>query len=258
MTGPAGAALDAGDAFRKVDKPLLLIRSCSSPPCCFLWLLPLACAAISLQVTNAARYREELRRHEDRHRAMAVALRRAAAPVAASAATVCLGLLRLLAARMGFNFALGPIGAIGIIGGPAVVMTLLPALLVVLGRWVFWPRIPRFGDAPPARGGAWDRAGRRIAACPRLVWALGAAVLAALAAGCLGIHTGLDRAHFLTTTPSSVQGERLADAHFPGDESRPLQVVGGRPVDLRGIPGIARTGRPRRPPTAASPAPPSS
>ncbi|KAB2370446.1 MMPL family transporter [Actinomadura montaniterrae] len=288
VTGPAGAALDTGDAFRKVDKPLLLITivlvavvlllTYRSP---VLWLLPLACAAISLQVTSAvvyllaehaglyvadgmstilnalvfgistdyallllARYREELRRHEDRHRAMAAALRRAAVPVAASAATVCLGLLCLLAAHMGFNYALGPVGAIGILGGLAVVMTLLPALLVVLGRWVFWPRIPRFGDAPPARGGLWDRAGRRIAARPRLVWALGAAVLAALAAGCLGVHTGLDRAHFLTTTPNSVQGERLADAHFPGDESRPLQVVSGRPVDLRGIPGVARTGTP--------------
>ncbi|MFB4304198.1 MMPL family transporter [Actinomadura sp. NTSP31] len=288
VTGPAGAALDSGDAFRKVDKPLLLVTvvlvaavlllTYRSP---VLWLLPLVSAAVSLQLSTAvvyllgryadlyvadgmstildalvfgittdyallllARYREELRRHEDRHRAMAVALRRAAAPVTASAATVCLGLLCLLAARMGFNYALGPVGAIGVAGGLVVAMTLLPALLVVLGRWVFWPRIPRFGDAPPSRGGVWDRVGRRVAARPRLVWTLGAAVLAALAAGCLGVHTGLDRAHFLTTTPNSVKGERIAAAHYPGDESRPLQVIGRKPVDLRGLPGIARTGTP--------------
>ncbi|MDL4818772.1 MMPL family transporter [Actinomadura opuntiae] len=288
VTGPAGAALDSGDAFRKVDKPLLLVTillvaavlllTYRSP---ILWLLPLASAAISLQVSTAvvyllgkyaglyvadgmstilnalvfgittdyamlllARYREELRRHEDRYRAMAVALRRAAAPITASAATVCLGLLCLLAAHMGFNYALGPVGAIGVIGGLVVVMTLLPAMLVVLGRWVFWPRVPHFGDAPPARGGVWDRVGRRVAARPRLVWTLGAALLAALAAGCLGLHTGLDRAHFLTTTPNSVQGERLAAAHYPGDESRPLQIVSGKPVDLHGISGIARVAAP--------------
>ena len=39
-----------------------------------------------------ARYREELRRHEDRHEAMAFALHRAATALLASAATVALGM----------------------------------------------------------------------------------------------------------------------------------------------------------------------
>ncbi|TDC70663.1 hypothetical protein E1200_04760, partial [Actinomadura sp. GC306] len=186
LTGPAGAALDVGDAFERIDKPVLLttvlvvaavlLLTYRSP---VLWLLPILNAAIALQVAGAvvsllgehaglyvadgmstilnalvfgistdyallllARYREELRRHRDRHRAMGAALRRAAAPITASAATVALGLLCLLAADMGFNYALGPVAAIGVLAGLAVVMSLLPALLVVLGRWVFWPRIP--------------------------------------------------------------------------------------------------------------------
>lgn len=292
LTGPAGAALDVGDAFKKVDEPVLiatvllvaavLLFTYRSP---VLWLLPIVNAAIALQVTGAvvyllgehaglyvadgtstilnalvfgistdyallllARYREELRRHEDRHRAMAVALRRAAAPITASAATVSLGLLCLLAARMGFNYALGPIGAIGVIGGLVVVMSLLPALLVILGRWVFWPRIPRFGDPAPARG-MWDRIGHRVAARPRLVWVGGLVALAALAAGCLGISTGLDRAHFLTTTPSSTIGERVLAEHYPGGQSRPLQVITENPAPvtaaLRQHPGVARVGTPQ-------------
>ncbi|TYK48387.1 MMPL family transporter [Actinomadura decatromicini] len=291
LTGPAGGALDVGDAFEHVDKALLVITillvtavllvTYRSP---VLWLLPVVNAAIALQVTNAvvyllgkhaglyvadgmsailnalvfgistdyallllARYREELRRHPDRHRAMAVALRRAAAPVAASAATVSLGLLCLLAARMGFNYALGPIGAIGVLGGLVVVMTLLPALLVILGRWVFWPRIPRYGDVPSGRG-AWERIGRRVAARPRLVWVGGMAVLGALAAGTLGIDTGLDRAHFLTNTPGSTIGERLLIEHYPGGQGRPLQAVTGdaRAADaIRNSPGVARVENPR-------------
>ncbi|WP_329094139.1 MMPL family transporter [Actinomadura citrea] len=293
LTGPAGSALDVGDAFQKVDKPVLIVTvvlvalalllTYRSP---ILWLLPIVNAAIALQTTGAvvyllgkyaglyvadgtstilnalvfgistdyallllARYREELRRHPGRHHAMAAALRRAAAPIAASAATVSLGLLCLLAARMGFNYALGPIGAIGVLGGLVVVMSLLPALLVILGRWVFWPRIPRYGDAPPARG-LWDRVGARIAARPRVVWVGGLAVLAALAAGCLGINTGLDRGHFLTTTPGSTIGERLLAQHYPGGQGRPLQVVTDEPdavaAALRTSPGVARVGTPER------------
>ncbi|WP_301176786.1 MMPL family transporter [Actinomadura geliboluensis] len=292
LTGPAGAALDVGDAFEKVDKPVLiatvalvavvLLLTYRSP---VLWLLPIVNAAIALQVTGAvvyllgrhaglyvadgtstilnalvfgvstdyallllARYREELRRHPDRHDAMRAALRRAAAPIAASAATVSLGLLCLLAARMGFNYALGPVGAIGVAGGLLVVMSLLPALLVILGRWVFWPRIPRYGDTPSGRG-AWDRIGHRIAARPRLVWVGGLAVLGALAAACLGISTGLDRAHFLTSTPSSTVGERLLAQHYPGGQGRPLQVVTEKPdtvtAALRDAPGVARVGTPQ-------------
>ncbi|TDD77631.1 MMPL family transporter [Actinomadura rubrisoli] len=295
LTGPAGSALDVGDAFQKIDKLLLIITmvlvtavllfTYRSP---LLWLLPLANAAISLQVTSAvvyllakhaglyvadgmssilnalvfgittdyallllARYREELRRHPDRHEAMRIALHRAATPIIASAATVCLGLLCLLAAKMGFNYALGPIGAIGVLGGLIVVMSLLPAMLVIFGRWIFWPRIPRYGDTPPVHGGVWDRIGRRVAAHPRLIWIGGMAVLAGLSAGALGINTGLDREHFLTTTPSSTIGERLLNAHYPGDQTRPLQVVtdasGTDSITsaLRNVPGVARVEKPQ-------------
>src|SRR5436305_10432460 len=47
-----------------------------------------------------ARYREELRKHEDRHEAMAVALRRAGPAIVASAATVGISMLCLTAADM--------------------------------------------------------------------------------------------------------------------------------------------------------------
>ncbi len=96
-----------------------------------------------------ARYREELRRHEDRHVAMAVALHRATPAILASAATVSIGMLCLLAADMSSTAGLGPVNAIGVVITFLVMVTLLPALLVICGRWIFWPRRPGLGSVEP-------------------------------------------------------------------------------------------------------------
>src|SRR5206468_8983690 len=93
-----------------------------------------------------ARYREELRRHADRHQAMATALRRAAPAIVASGFTVILSLLCLLVAELASTKSLGPVMAIGVAVGLLAMLTLLPALLVIFGRWIFWPRRPTLGS----------------------------------------------------------------------------------------------------------------
>lgn len=110
-----------------------------------------------------ARYREELHRHADRHQAMAVALRRSGPTIAASAATVVLGLLCLLLADINATRSLGGVGAVGILAAFLAMVTLLPALLVILGRWVFWPVIPRFGTPVPVERSIWGRIGTAVA-----------------------------------------------------------------------------------------------
>ena len=87
-----------------------------------------------------ARYREELRRHDDRHEAMAVALHRAAPAILASAATVAVGMLCLSVAELNSTAGLGPVNAIGVGVTFLVMVVLLPALLVICGRWVFGPQ----------------------------------------------------------------------------------------------------------------------
>src|ERR1700722_7416756 len=89
-----------------------------------------------------ARYREELRRHEDRHAAMAVAIRRAGPAIAASAGTVIVSLLTLSLATLNSTKSMGPVLAIGVVVALVAMLTLLPALLVICGRWVFWPVRP--------------------------------------------------------------------------------------------------------------------
>src|SRR5215475_2627899 len=111
-----------------------------------------------------ARYREELRRHEDRHAAMKVAIRRAGPAVIASGGTVIVSLLILGLAELNSTKSMGPVLAIGVAVALLSMMTLLPALLVITGRWVFWPVKPTYGSAEPTTRGIWARIGRNIAA----------------------------------------------------------------------------------------------
>jgi len=174
-----------------------------------------------------ARYREELRRHEDRHEAMAVALRRAGPAVIASAGTVILSLLTLSLAELNSTKSMGPVLAIGVAVALLAMMTLLPALLVICGRWVFWPAKPAYGSPEPTTRGFWSRIGRRIAVRPRAVWIGTVLVLGAMAAGIAGLHaSGLTNAESFRGTPDSVAGQTVLDQHFPGGAGEPVEVFG--------------------------------
>ncbi|MFF5158629.1 MMPL family transporter [Streptomyces sp. NPDC000348] len=176
-----------------------------------------------------ARYREELRRHEDRHEAMALALHRAGPAVVASGATVVLSMLVLLAAEMNSTSGLGPVAAIGVAVGLLAMLTLFPALLVVFGRWIFWPVIPRFGASDPTERGVWARTGRRIARAPRTVWGVTAAVLAVCSLGLAQMRAeGISNAEAFTDKPDSIVGQELSARYFPAGSGDPLVVVSDR------------------------------
>src|SRR2546430_1268319 len=100
-----------------------------------------------------ARYREELRRTEDRYDAMRVAWRAAVQPVVASGGTVILGLLCLLASNLASTRGLGPVSAIGIACALVSMLVLLPAVLVLVGRTAFWPFRPTSGTGPAQASG---------------------------------------------------------------------------------------------------------
>lgn len=88
-------------------------------------------AATDYALLLVARYREELHDHASKYAAMRRAWRASLEPIAASAATVVLGLLCLLLADLGSTRGLGPVGAIGIAGAFLASLTLLPVLLLV-------------------------------------------------------------------------------------------------------------------------------
>ncbi len=173
-----------------------------------------------------ARYREELRRHDDRHEAMAFALHRATPAIVASASTVIVGMLCLLLAEMNSTAGLGPVCAIGIGVGMLAMITLLPALLVITGRWIFWPFRPTMGSSEPTSTGLWAKVGARIAPRPRRVWVVTALVLAVAALGVLTLSTnGLSNEDAYTQEFDSVTGTKVLTAHGLADSSTPVLVV---------------------------------
>ena len=174
-----------------------------------------------------ARYREELRRRADRHQAMAEALHRAGPAIIASGSTVILSLLCLLVAELNSTKSLGPVMAIGIAVGLCAMVTLLPALLVTVGRWVFWPVRPTLGSPEPTERGVWARVGARMARRPRVVWLVTAVVLGAMALGLTGLKAdGLQSKDSFRTKPEAVTGELALARHFAAGAGNPVQVVG--------------------------------
>src|SRR3954447_4518483 len=173
-----------------------------------------------------ARYREELRRHEDRHEAMMMALHRAGPAIIASAATVAIGMSILSVAEVNSTSGLGPVAALGVVVGLAAMVTLLPALLVIFGRWLFWPVRPKNGTAEPTATGVWARLGGRIARRPRTVWITTAVVLGGMALGMLQLDAnGLSGADQFTKTQPSTVGQEVLGRHFAAGQGQPVVVI---------------------------------
>lgn len=185
-----------------------------------------------------ARYREELRRHEDRHEAMAVALHRSGPAIFASAATVVVGMMCLVLADLNSTSGMGPVLAIGISVGMLSMLTLLPALLVILGRWAFWPLIPAYGSEDHTRDGIWAKLGAWISRRPRAVWLVTSLVLAAMAFGVTALKAeGLTYAESFTGKPESIVGEEILAKHFDIGGAQPAYVIG----DAEAADGIKAT-----------------
>jgi RND superfamily putative drug exporter len=173
-----------------------------------------------------ARYREELRIHEDKHRAMAEALRRAGPAIIASGLTVIAALLCLTLAEVEGTAGLGPIGATGIAIAMVSMLTALPAVLVIAGRWAFWPFIPHVGDhKADETHGVWRRIGEGIARGPRRVWIGTVAVLAVMALGWLNLDTGLTQTNNFRNDVESVRGQHLLEHAFPAGASAPAYAI---------------------------------
>ncbi|CAL9295785.1 Apo-petrobactin exporter [Streptomyces sp. SudanB135_2055] len=238
---------------------LLLILIYRSP---FLWLVPLAVAGIadylsmgvayglnqwfgtsvSGQSTGimtilvfgvgtdyalllVSRYREELRRFERPYDAMAAALRGCGPAVLASSGTVAAGLLCLLAADLNSSRGMGPLGTVGVLCALAAMLTLLPAILVLLGRRVFWPLVPRHGSTPKPRRSLMNAMGGSAERRPRAVLAGGALLLGALALGSFNLPGTLKQEDSFTSEPESIAAMETLAAAYPERGTQPITVM---------------------------------
>ncbi len=183
-------------------------------------------AATDYALLIVARYREELRHHEDRHEAMALALHRAGPAVFASGLTVMVGLMCLVVASMTPTADLGPVCAIGVGVAILAMLTMLPAMLLIVGRGVFWPVRPSYGSPDHYETSVWAKVGNLISKAPRPTWILTTLALAAAVLGTLTLDAkGLANEDAFRDKPESVEGSEILGAHFDAGTGDPVYIL---------------------------------
>lgn len=172
-----------------------------------------------------ARYRDELRLHESRRIAMQKALRGAGPAIIASGSTVALALATLLFAELAGNRALGLACAVGIVVAMIFALFVLPAALVLFGRGLFWPYVPRFGSRDAISRSLWGKLGRSVSKRPVIVATVGFVILGAMASGMLFVQTGLSQNDRFLQKPEAVQGQEVLAEAFSAGTTSPAAVI---------------------------------
>lgn len=194
-------------------------------------------AATDYALLFVARYREELKNHREPYRALIAGWRHSLEPITAAGGTVIAGLLCLLLSDLNSNKALGPVGAIGICLAIISALTLLPSLLLVWGRKVFWPRIPHYTNRQKTVGtartqpGLWNNIGTFVATHSRSIWISTTLVLCLCSLGLLQLKAdGVSQSEYVLGASQARSGQAMIDAHFPGGSGTPTFVI--VPADL--------------------------
>lgn len=188
----------------------------------FLLLVLIFGAGTDYSLLLIHRYRDELERSAESEPALRTALLESARPIAASAATVIAAMLVLLLAELESTHWLGPVLAIGIAVMLAAALTLLPAVLAVLGRRALWPARDS-GEGEKRR--RWERVAGFVRRRPRAIVATVFAGLAILALGNLVQHGTLGFGEGETRETESGRGTEVLDEHFPPGIGSPLTAV---------------------------------
>ena len=172
-----------------------------------------------------SRYREELGRNESHQQALDIAVRRAGPAIIASNATVVLALLTLLFASSPSTRSLGVQAASGLVVAAVFVLLVLPPMLGLFGRKLFWPFVPRVGDRALTDSGVWHRVAAAVAKRPGRVAVVSIGALALLCTGLLSTPIGLSQTEQFRVQAESVNGFDTLAAHFPSGLTDPTAVI---------------------------------
>lgn len=188
-------------------------------------------AATDYSLLYIARYREELVEHKENWHATWAALKSSYEPIIAAGGTVTAGLLCLLLSNLGSNQALGPVGGMGVGLSVLAALTLLPSLLSLFGRRVFWPRVPKYksGKAEQhylSNHPVWARVGKFVQKYPRQIW-VGCVIL--LLAACVGAFQlkaeGVSQSSLVLGESEAINGQKIIDRHFSAGSGSPTLVM---------------------------------
>ena len=177
-----------------------------------------------------SRYRDELHRYEDRFEAMAAAWGPTVRTVFASAFTVILGVACLLLSAVPTTRGLGLASMVGIAVAFIFAVFVLPGILLLFGRWIFWPKVPRLDEEPDHR--FWDRIGGLVRSRPAPVAAVSLVLLGAASLGALQISTGLSQAEQFIDTPESISAAAVLEEKFPDQQATPAIVATRQAQDV--------------------------
>ena len=169
-----------------------------------------------------ARFREECAT-APAGEALARATRATRGAITSSALTVAAAMLVLGAASLSSTRTMGPVLALGAGIAALACLTLLPAVLALLGERAFWPA----GARPPgARGaGIWQRIAATVSRRPRAVLGISVAALAVAALGSLVSLPALGFGSGFRDSPDAVQGQRALAAALPPGDLSPTDVL---------------------------------
>ncbi|MGO4805875.1 MMPL family transporter [Arthrobacter sp. 2MCAF15] len=193
-------------------------------------------AATDYALLYVARFREALTHTTDRTAAALTAWKAAWEPILASGATVIIALLCLLFSDLNSNKALGPVAAAGILCALFAALTLLPALMALLGRAAFWPfrprllpesqREPEMVTGLEGQKGLWRATGSLVARRPRTVWVASVLLLLVAGSGILQLRAnGVAQTDVILTASNAVDGQDALGRHFDAGSGSPAVIV---------------------------------
>ena len=193
-------------------------------------------AATDYALLYVARFREALTHTSNRTAAVLTAWKASFEPILASGATVILALLCLLFSDLNSNKALGPVAAAGILCALFGALTLLPALMALLGSAAFWPFRPKpvpdeerervLTTGLEGQKGLWRATGALVARRPRTVWVASVLLLLAASAGLLQLKAnGVPQTDVILSASNAVDGQDALARHFEAGSGSPAVIV---------------------------------
>jgi uncharacterized membrane protein YdfJ with MMPL/SSD domain len=192
--------------------------------------------AIDYSLFMVSRYREEAARTGFGPEALTRTLQTAGRTIIFSSLTIAAAIASLIVFPQNFLYSMGIAGAIVAILAATLALTVLPALLSVLG-----PRINSFAprrlqraaerEAQPTEAGFWYRLSRLVMRRPAAIAAASAALLIALGIPFWGIKFIQADARVLPTTTSARQVNDTLNRQFPPNRTSPLEIVVGAPAN---------------------------
>jgi RND superfamily putative drug exporter len=173
-----------------------------------------------------SRYRDELRIVDSRVEAMRRAVSEVRESIVSAASTVILGISVLLLSLSPTTRGLGMSGAIGIAIALFFALVVLPSALMIFGRKLFWPFVPKVGQTLSGeKAGIWGRIGNLISKRPTRVLVSGSVALVIAALGLLSVTTGLSQNETFLKKPESVAAQEELGKYFPVGVTSPVEVI---------------------------------